>query len=199
MHTWHWISSAICLVCMMLFAITGITLNHASAFEAQPKETLLELTLPADVKLELNNIIERSVDGSFPKLIPSSLHQYLLEQNALIDTAILQQEPEWSAYEVYLQKPFAGGDSWISIDIETGELTYSHTDRGWVAWLNDLHKGRNTHVAWLWFIDIFAIATLIFCITGMVLLQLHSKNRRSTWYVTSAGFLVPAILAIYLV
>jgi len=26
---WHWISAAICLVGMILFAITGVTLNHA--------------------------------------------------------------------------------------------------------------------------------------------------------------------------
>ncbi|WP_375269584.1 PepSY-associated TM helix domain-containing protein, partial [Phenylobacterium sp.] len=28
---WHWISAAICLIGMMLFAVTGITLNHAGA------------------------------------------------------------------------------------------------------------------------------------------------------------------------
>ena len=26
---WHWISAAICLIGMLLFAVTGITLNHA--------------------------------------------------------------------------------------------------------------------------------------------------------------------------
>ncbi|MBU2328652.1 MAG: PepSY-associated TM helix domain-containing protein, partial [Alphaproteobacteria bacterium] len=32
-HTWHWMSSAICLVGMILFAVTGITLNHAGSIE----------------------------------------------------------------------------------------------------------------------------------------------------------------------
>ena len=35
LHSWHWISSAICLVAMLLFAITGITLNHSAAIEAK--------------------------------------------------------------------------------------------------------------------------------------------------------------------
>src|SRR4051812_14498701 len=29
LHQWHWISSALCLLGMFLFSITGITLNHA--------------------------------------------------------------------------------------------------------------------------------------------------------------------------
>src|SRR5690606_6670340 len=33
---WHWISSAICLVGMLGFAVTGITLNHAGAIESAP-------------------------------------------------------------------------------------------------------------------------------------------------------------------
>jgi hypothetical protein len=30
LHRWHWISAAACLVGMLLFAATGITLNHAA-------------------------------------------------------------------------------------------------------------------------------------------------------------------------
>ena len=33
---WHWISSALCLIGMLGFAITGFTLNHAADIEAQP-------------------------------------------------------------------------------------------------------------------------------------------------------------------
>ena len=34
LHQWHWISSAICLIGMLLFAFTGITLNHAADIAA---------------------------------------------------------------------------------------------------------------------------------------------------------------------
>ena len=43
---WHWISSAICLVGMFLFAITGLTLNHAAAISADPQVTARSGTLP---------------------------------------------------------------------------------------------------------------------------------------------------------
>ena len=35
MRQWHWISAAICLIGMLLFAVTGITLNHASQDRSQ--------------------------------------------------------------------------------------------------------------------------------------------------------------------
>ena len=36
LHQWHWISSAVCLIGILLFSITGITLNHSSQIEARP-------------------------------------------------------------------------------------------------------------------------------------------------------------------
>ena len=39
LRQWHWLSSALCLAGMLLFAITGITLNHAAQIEAKPTIT----------------------------------------------------------------------------------------------------------------------------------------------------------------
>ena len=36
LYQWHWISSGLCLIGMVLFAVTGITLNHAGHMEASP-------------------------------------------------------------------------------------------------------------------------------------------------------------------
>jgi len=46
-HQWHWISSAVCLVGMLLFAVTGITLNHAGQIEARPRVAERQAVLPA--------------------------------------------------------------------------------------------------------------------------------------------------------
>ena len=59
---------------------------------------------------------------------------------------------------------------------KTGEVSYERTDRGWIAYLNDLHKGRNTGAAWSWFIDIFAVACDRVLRTGLILLQLHAHR-----------------------
>ncbi|HSC81351.1 MAG TPA: PepSY-associated TM helix domain-containing protein, partial [Chitinolyticbacter sp.] len=70
------------------------------------------------------------------------------------------------------------------------------TDRGWVAYFNDLHKGRSAGAAWAWFIDAFAVTALIFCITGLFLLHLHAGNRPLTWPLVGAGLVVPLLLAL---
>ena len=46
LHQWHWISSAVCLMAMLLFSFTGFTLNHAAQIEAKPQVTRLKATLP---------------------------------------------------------------------------------------------------------------------------------------------------------
>ena len=43
LHQWHWISAAVCLIGMLLFAVTGITLNHAAQIEAKPVVVHLSL------------------------------------------------------------------------------------------------------------------------------------------------------------
>ncbi len=78
-------------------------------------------------------------------------------------------------------------------------MLYERTDRGWIAYLNDLHKGRNTGTAWSWFIDLFAVASLVFCLTGLVLLQLHARHRPMTWPVTGMGLVIPLLLALYFI
>lgn len=186
MHVWHWISSAICLICMMLFAITGITLNHPQWFESEA-DTF-------EVNGQLDNELQQHLSQmEAPSELPVVLTDWL-NQSIDHDFDFKRSQFEWSSYEIYIQQPFAGGDRWMSLDLDTGEVLYSNTDRGLVAWLNDLHKGRNTSMVWIVFIDIFAIATLVFCITGLFLLQIHSKRRPSTWYITAAGLLIPAVL-----
>ncbi|MET0809384.1 MAG: PepSY-associated TM helix domain-containing protein, partial [Pseudoxanthomonas sp.] len=47
LHQWHWISSAVCLIGMLLFSLTGITLNHAAKIEARPQVDNRSVQLPA--------------------------------------------------------------------------------------------------------------------------------------------------------
>src|ERR1044072_7656759 len=59
LRQWHWISSAICLAGLLLFAVTGFTLNHAGLIEAMPE------TITRDIKLSptLRANLGKAVDG----------------------------------------------------------------------------------------------------------------------------------------
>jgi hypothetical protein len=181
-------SSALCLIGLLLFTITGITLNHAADIEAAPVTTEKHATLPAPLLTEIAP--DDAADAKKP--FPPAVAEWLGRQFDI--TA--QGDAEWSADEVYLALPKPGGDGWVSIDRATGEATHEDTSRGVISYLNDLHKGRNAGTAWKWFIDIFAGACLVFTATGLFLLQLHSAKRRSTWPIVGLGLLIPAVIAI---
>lgn len=192
-HTWHWMSSAICLAGMILFAITGITLNHAGSIEAEPRVTTQEYALPGALLVALE-AVPASAGPETP--VPSAVADWL-DQTA--NVAVAGRTPEWSETELYVPLAQPGGDGWVLIDRSSGDVIHETTDRGWIAYLNDLHKGRDTGTAWSWFIDIFAAASVIFSLTGLLLLQLHAKKRPSTWPIAGAGVLIPLFLVLFLI
>lgn len=190
LHQWHWISAAVSLIGMMLFAVTGITLNHAGKIEAKPAISTRDAQVPRDLLAGLETPPGKGDKIRAP--LPATLKDWL--------TANLKVAPgdeaEWSDTEIYVSLPRPGGDAWLSVDRGTGVAHYELTDRGWIAYLNDLHKGRNSGAAWSWFIDIFAIACVVFSITGLLLLQLHAAKRPMTWPTVAIGLLIPVLLAI---
>ncbi len=188
LHQWHWVSSAACLIGMLLFAITGVTLNHASAIETTPRVTTKEGTLPS----QLLPLVGASVTGDKAAL-PGAVSAWIAET---LSVSVVGRDVEWNPDEVYVSLPRPGGDAWLSIDREGGIVRYERTDRGWIAYLNDLHKGRNTGAAWKWFLDLFAAACIVFTITGLFLLKLHAGNRPTTWPMVALGLVIPLLLAI---
>ena len=191
LHQWHWISAAVSLIGMLLFAITGITLNHAGQIEAEPKVVSRKATLPPDMMAMLAKGPE---EGKRP--LPVQLEPFL---DKAVGADVAGREGEWSPEEVYVALARPGGDAWLSIDRETGAIEHEKTTRGAVSLLNDLHKGRNSGKAWSWFIDIFAVACVIFTVTGLILLQFHARARPLTWPLVGLGLAAPVILVILFV
>lgn len=186
-RVWHWVSAAVSLVGVLLFAITGLTLNHAATITAKPNVTQHSATLPP----QLLALLKTPASDVAP--LPAAVADHLKPILGL-DTA--NRAAEWSDEEVYVAMPGPGRDSWVSIDRATGEAKSENTDRGWVSYFNDLHKGRNSGSAWFWFIDAFAIACIVFTITGLLLLNMHAKNRPSTWPLVGLSLLIPLTIVI---
>ncbi|MFV0922931.1 PepSY-associated TM helix domain-containing protein [Sphingomonas parapaucimobilis] len=187
-HTWHWISAAVSLVGMMLFAITGLTLNHAASISASPKTVQKSGLLAPGLRSLLAH--PKANDAPLPPRVAEAVER-------AVDLDPAGRPGEWSDGEVYVAMPRPGGDAWVSIGRTSGAITSERTDRGWVSYLNDLHKGRNAGTAWFWFIDVFAVACIVFTLTGLLLLQMHARHRPSTWPLVAAGFLLPAAIAVF--
>jgi hypothetical protein len=185
---WHWISAAVCLVGMLLFAATGITLNHAASLDTRPVVTTLTGTMPPGLL--------QSVAATTKGPLPRPLRDWLKRD---LHLSVDARAAEWSKREIYVSLPRAGGDAWMSIDRATGAVEYELTDRGWISYLNDLHKGRNTGALWSLFLDTFAIGCLVFCVTGLLLLQMHAWRRPATWPVVGLGIAIPVVILLLFV
>ncbi|EHN66113.1 PepSY-associated TM helix domain-containing protein [Comamonas testosteroni] len=198
LHEWHWISSAICLIGMLLFAVTGFTLNHAGQIESKPKVESRDAQLPPDLLEKLQQAQKQGVEAADKSAVslPAEVDGWLAQQ---IKVSAKGFAVEWSEDEAYVPMPRPGGDAWLRVDLKEGSVEYEKTDRGWISYLNDLHKGRNTGGAWSLFIDVFAIGCLVFCITGLLILKMHAQRRPMTWPMVGLGLVLPALLVLLLV
>nr|WP_296624760.1 PepSY-associated TM helix domain-containing protein [Rhizorhabdus sp.] len=189
-HNWHWMSAAVSLMGMLLFAATGFTLNHAATISASPTTSTLSAQLPSALLPSLAT--PPRADAPLPAAVAA-----FVDDRLNLDPS--DKPAEWSDGEVYVALPRPGGDAWVSIDTRSGAISGELTDRGWISWANDLHKGRNAGSAWSWFIDIFAIACVLFTLTGLMLLYMHAKPRRSTWPLVGLGLIAPLLIILFFV
>jgi hypothetical protein len=173
---------------MLLFAVTGMTLNHAGQIEGTPSTRTHTTVLPPELLATMSDA------GEGP--LPAAAREWL---SRALDLDMPARDAEWSDDEIYLALPRPGGDGWLAIDRESGAVEAETTDRGWLSYFNDLHKGRNAGAAWGWFLDVFALACIVFCVTGFFLLQMHARQRSLTWPMVGAGLLVPLLLMLLLV
>lgn len=189
---WHWISAAVSLTGLLLFSVTGITLNHASLIDARPSVVSREASLPPALRASIEAAARPDGARSAKAPLPRPLRDWLSGELAI---AIPDRDAEWSDDEIYLDLPRPGGDAWLRIEIEQGLVEYESSSRGWVSYLNDLHKGRHTGAAWAWYIDVLAAACLVFAATGLFILQQHASGRPSTWPLVGFSALLPLLLA----
>jgi hypothetical protein len=187
MHQWHWISAGVCLAALLLFSITGVTLNHASAISAKPVVTTGTAQLPQP----LSGLVKADHPAAG---LPGPIADWIAGQ---FGVDLRNASVEWSDEELYVSAPGPGRDAWISVDRETGAARYERTERGWMAYFNDLHKGRNTGLVWVIFIDVVAVACLFFSITGLILLQVQARHRRSTWPLVGGGVAIVIALMVF--
>jgi hypothetical protein len=193
LHQWHWISSAICLMAMLLFSITGFTLNHASQIEAKPAVTRQKAALPAPLRERLAAFAASHADAKLP--LPDEVASWA---NAKLPGRRARRERRVERGR-RLCRPAPPGRRRLAAHRRRRPGRVRKTDRGWISWLNDMHKGRNAGAVWSWFIDIFAGACLVFCITGFLILKYHAANRPSTWPVIGFGIVLPIVLALLFV
>ena len=127
---------------LLVYAISGIALNHKATFNSQYRIERTELLLPAD----------------------GSLDEWL----TLCDMkgkAIQYYHPDSTTLKVFLK-----GNSTLTVDLNThiGVLEQVKK-RPFLGSLSKLHY--NPGKAWTWFSDIFGVALILITLTGLFMLK----------------------------
>jgi hypothetical protein len=98
LYRWHWISSAIALLGMLLFAATGLTLNHAAQIEAHPVVVDRQAQLPAPLlAAQAPAVGERKHDAP----LPAPLADWI---TGALRVDVRGRSAEWSSDEIYVAR-----------------------------------------------------------------------------------------------
>ncbi|MFT8736201.1 MAG: PepSY-associated TM helix domain-containing protein [Zymomonas mobilis] len=204
---WHWVSAAIFCVAMLLFAVTGFMMNHdhgifAPHITTTEKQAELPLNMVPALQQPLKKAEENPAkvkEGGFDwgqlasqevsQPLPDNVVQWLKDNHFPV-----KKQAFWTDKFVYFVMPQLGGRERLLIERDNGHVHYEYASRGWIGFVDDLHRGGHVGSVWQLFIDAFAIACVIFSISGIWLLQIHAKKRRSTWPLVALGVAVPIII-----
>jgi hypothetical protein len=172
----HVYASMFGLAAVLFFSVTGLTLNHPDWFfgtsehrvqaKGQVDRKWLHLEPPpAPPGTEL----DRSREVAKLEVVEHLRKTHGIH-GALADFQIDDLE-----CLVAFKGPGYSADAFI--DRETGRYNLTQTSRGFLAVINDLHKGRDTGRAWSVVIDVSAVLLTIVSLTGLILL-FYLKLRR---------------------
>ena len=173
----HIYLSMVSFAIVFFFAVTGLTLNHTEWFAEQQRTA--QQTGNVEVKW-----VKTDSDDKVAKL--EIVEQLRRTHN--IKAALSEFRLEEAQCAVSFKGPGYSADAFINRASGAYDLTENRM--GFVAILNDLHKGRDTGLAWSRLIDASAIFMTFVSVTGMALIFFLKRRRVSGLVMTVVGGVV---------
>jgi hypothetical protein len=173
-RTIHIYLSMFGLIILLFFAVTGFTLNRVEWFagDSEDRQTLTG-EFPADVlaRGDTFEIVEH-IRANFP-----------------VRGAVTSFQGEPDDYEVRVVFKRPGALAEAAIDRETHKIEVVIESYGAVAFVNDLHLGRDSGAGWKLAIDFTALLMVLVSLTGLVLIFTMRKGRTQRLITAGVGLL----------
>jgi hypothetical protein len=167
----HTYLSMVSFTILLFFAVTGITLNHQSAFtgEVKPRRFtgVLDLSWMKTPAARKDDIVAAFRSRHRVK---ASLSDFRVDDDQV---------------QISFKGPGYAADGFI--ERSTGKYELLESRLGFVAVVNDLHKGRDTGKAWAGIIDVSAVLMTLVSLTGLVLIFFLHKRLRAGLYALVIG------------
>lgn len=155
---------------LFFFAVTGLTLNHTEWFG--DKQSVTQRKGSVDLKwVKTEN--------------PAKLEIVEQLRSTGVKGALSDFRIDGPQIGVSFKGPAYTADAFI--DRETGKYDLTETRMGFVAVINDLHKGRDSGRAWSWVIDLSAVLMTLVSLSGLVLIFYLHKRRASGLIALASG------------
>ncbi|MEO7531826.1 MAG: PepSY-associated TM helix domain-containing protein [Sediminibacterium sp.] len=177
----HIYLSMVSFAIVLFFSVTGLTLNHPDFFAGKTitRQDTGRLTL-SWVNARDTNLISKL------KLVEFMRNTYHVKG------AVNEFRIDDSQLSISFRGPGYAGDAFVNR--QTGTYELSQTSSGFVGFMNDLHKGRDTGNTWSWVIDVSAILLVIISVSGLILLLFIKKKRMNGLLLAVAGLILMFII-----
>jgi hypothetical protein len=161
----HVYLSMVSFAIVLFFGATGLTLNHPDWLASHAQTTRYQGTVPAGLLHEGG--------GKQPDKLGIV---ELLRREHKITGAVTDFRVDETQLSVSFQGPGYTADGFI--DPTTGAYDLTETRSGFLAVINDLHRGRNTGKVWSAVVDASAILLCLVSLTGLVMIWfiLHRRT-----------------------
>ena len=165
----------LCVGGMLIYAISGVLLNHIHDFNSNYRIVQAKYQLPAEVTENA--------------LTPSGV-QAVLDFVGEPRPANAVFQPDADSLHIFIE------GSVIEVDLERGTVVYERvTERPILKGMNDLHLNHAGKL-WTWMADIYAVALGLLAITGLfVLTGRQGIKGRGAWLM-GIGVVIPVVLAL---
>jgi hypothetical protein len=177
----HVYASMLALLIVLFFGITGLTLNHPDwAFGGSTTAETVHGTFP----------FPATSDGSVAWLPIAEYARTTYD----VKGTVANFEASGDQGSIAFTNP--GYAATLLFDTTTGDYELTVEQQGFIAVMNDLHKGRDAAPAWKWTIDVAAIFLVAVSLTGLLMQLVLRKRRRSALVTASVGVALCVLLMV---
>lgn len=171
---------------LFFFAVTGLTLNHADWFFAdQAATTKAKGALPT-----------KWISTAEREVARLEVVEHLRRQHG-VRGLVGEFRVEEERCAVSFRGP--GYSAEALVERATGAYELSETRMGFIAVINDLHKGRDSGAGWSLVIDLSAVLMVLVSLTGMVLILFLRRHLVSGLSIAAAGTVLSLLAYLWLV
>ncbi|MFN8052579.1 MAG: PepSY-associated TM helix domain-containing protein [Acidimicrobiales bacterium] len=177
----HVYTSMISLVLVLFFGLTGLTLNH-------PDWTFGDAATTTTKSGNMSFDVARNSTVDYLRVSEFLRNKYGISAD------VSDYSTTGDQGSISYRAPGYSADATFSVS--TGAYRLTVEQQGFVAVMNDLHKGRDADGSWKWVIDVVAGFLVLISLTGLGLQLFLRRRRRSAVLVALGGAVIAVVFAL---